>query len=340
MKMRIGVAIALLSASVAAAHARGTCVVEGKKTTPIIIEVAPREASPFKLRVEGLPVAVELGGLETPATVHVRGALAFDGRARATDLTARTRKMVESQNGMLRLAASTEKLTLYANVRAKWVDADVHLPGVELRAVTIPCEGLTLDDVASPKPSLEDDGSPRFVAAGKTLHFRNLPGGKGQVMEVALEDPDALVLKRLEEQSGWVRVTERWPDGTTLTGWVKKEELTPAGAHHERIGDVTPPPSACADKPRAAANERIVTAMVAVGTQVFAARYLGGWAKVTDGGQLQVRFRPKDDWVEIVSAPGIASVTNCATNFTLDDAWIPRAAAKLPTDTGTAPAAK
>jgi hypothetical protein len=47
---------------------------------------------------------------------------------------------------------------------------------------------------------------------------------------------------------------------------------------------------------------------------------------VVDGGKLQVRFRPKDDWVEIVSVPGIP----CA----IDDAWIPRSAAKLPADTG------
>ncbi|MDB4970640.1 MAG: hypothetical protein JWN44_6329 [Myxococcales bacterium] len=327
--------------SVGTARARGTCVVEGKKTTPIVIEVAPRDATPFKLRVEGVPVAVELGGLETPATVHVRGALVFDGKVRAGEIPARTKRTVESLNGMLRLPASTEKLTLYANVRSKWVDADVHLPGVELRGVSLPCDGLTMDDVASPKPSLEDDGSARLVAVGKVVHFRNQPGPKGQAMEVLLDDPDALELRRLEEQGGYLRVTNRWADGTMLTGWVKREELTAAGAHHERIGDVTPVTAACTDKPRAAAaNERVVTATVAAGTQLFAARYLGAWGKVAEGTKLQVRFRPKDDWVEIVGAPGIVSVTSCATNVTLDDAWIPRAAVKLPADaTAVAPPA-
>jgi hypothetical protein len=45
---------------------------------------------------------------------------------------------------------------------------------------------------------------------------------------------------------------------------------------------------------------------------------------VVDGSKLQVRFRPKDNWVEIVSAPGIA----CAIN----DAWIKREATKLPAE--------
>lgn len=327
--MRLGRAIATciaLGGLAAPAHARGTCAVESKKAPPLVVEVAPKEASPFKLRVEGVAVAVEPGGLETPATVRVKGALAFEAHMANDAIPVRTRRGVDDLSGMVHLAPSTEKLTLHANVRAKLVDAAVKLPGVELRGLVLPCDGLTLDDVAPPKLSLEDDGAARFVAKGATLHLRSGAGGKGAAVEVAVDDPGALELKRVEEQAGWMRVTTRWPDGTTLHGWVKREELTEAGARHERIGDMpagdaTPPPCAT---PRTAPNERIAAATVAAGTQVYAARYLGPWARVVDGGKLQVRFRPKDDWVEIVSAPGIA----CA----IDDAWIPRAAAKLPAE--------
>src|SRR5262249_54019897 len=151
------------------------------------------------------------------------------------------------------------------------------------------------------------------------------------------EDPGALELKRVEEQAGWVRVTNRWPDGSTLAGWVKRDELKPAGPRHERIGELSPGAAPvlgggaeCDEKPRPGANEKLATVTVATGTQIFAARYLGPWARVVDGSKLQVRYRPKDDWVEIVTVPGIASVTRCATNQVLDDAWIPRTAAKLP----------
>ncbi|HEX9102673.1 MAG TPA: hypothetical protein VF997_10735 [Polyangia bacterium] len=331
--MRLGTAIALALACGGVAHARGTCTVETKKSPPIVVEVAPREASPFKLRVDGVPLSIEPGGLDSPATVRVRGALAFEARLGNDAIPVRLKRAVDDLSGMVHLAAATEKFTLHANVRARVVDASVKLPGVELRGLVLPCDALTLDDVAAPKLALEDAGEARFVAKGTTLHFRSAPGGRGAAVEVAVDDPSALELKRVEEEGGWMRVTTRWPDGTTLHGWVKREELTEEGAHHERIGDMVPlsagegPPC---DPPRVGANERIVAATVATGTQVFGARYLGPWAKVVDGSKLKLRVRPKDDWVEIVEVPGIA----CA----LTDAWIPRAAAKLAADAAPADA--
>ena len=71
-----------------------------------------------------------------------------------------------------------------------------------------------------------------------------------------------------------MRVTTRWADGTTLHGWVKRDELAEAGVHHERLGDDAPRsaarPAAACDPPRIGANERIVAAPVTAGTQVFA----------------------------------------------------------------------
>ena len=331
--MRLGMAIAISLLCGGVAQARGTCAIDAKKAPPLVVEVAPKEASPFKLRIEGMPITIEPGGLETPATVRVRGALAFEARLANAEVPARIRRAVDDLSGMVHLAQATEKLTLHANVRAKVIDAVVKLPGVELRGLVLPCDALTLDEVAPPKLSLEDAGEERFVAKGSTLHFRSAAGGKGAAVEIAVEDPSALELKRVEEQAGWMRVTTRWADGTTLHGWVKRDELVEEGAHHERIGDVTPlsaQGNCTGELPRTAANERIVAAVVAPGTQVFAARYLGAWAKVVDGSRLQVRFRPKDDWVEIVAAPGIATASGCANATAINDAWIQRSAAKLP----------
>src|SRR5258708_19616885 len=137
------------------AQARGTCVVEGKKAPPMVVEVAPKEATAFKLRIEGMPVSVEPGGLETPATVRVRGALAFEAHISNAEVPAKIRRAVDDLSGMVHLAQATEKLTLHANVRAKVVDAAVKLPGVEVRGLVLPCDALTLDEVAPPKLSLE-----------------------------------------------------------------------------------------------------------------------------------------------------------------------------------------
>ncbi len=330
---RAVVGIATIVAATATADARGTCVVSGKKTTPFVIEVAPREATPFKLRVEGMAVEAAPGGLETPAQVKVKGALAFEARAGAADLPARTKRAGEALNGMVRFAPDVGGFTLHANVRARLVDASVKLPGgVELRGLQIPCDALTLDDVPEPKPQLLEDNLPRWVATGKLLHFRTGPGS-GPTMEAALDDESSLELKRLEVSGDWMRVTSRWPDDTMIHGWVHKDEVRPETTRHEALGSsLFGRDAGCTQGPTTRENERIVKATVAPGTQVYAARYLGPWAQVVDGGALQVRVRPKDDWVEIVFAPGIASVGDCVNSTVLLDAWIPRSAAKLPAE--------
>src|SRR5262249_30606784 len=158
---------------------------------------------PFKLRIEGMPITVEPGGLESPATVHVRGALAFDGRLGNADIPARLKRAVDDLSGMVHLAQGREHFTLHANVLSKRVDAAVRLTGIELRGLVLPCDALTLDEVNTPSLSLEEGGdAPRFVAKGATLHLRSQPGG-GAAIEIAVDDPSALELRRVEEQAGW-----------------------------------------------------------------------------------------------------------------------------------------
>jgi hypothetical protein len=319
-----------------AVRGHGTCVVAGKKVSPFVVDVAPKGASPFKLRVEGLAAEVATGGLEQPALVTVRTPLAFVATVAADGIPARTRRTVDAFNGMVRLAPATEKLTLHAALRSRQVDATVRLGGVELRGLILPCDALTLDDVTPPNLQLvEGEGGEHFAPAGKLLHWRTGPG-QGPTMEVAVDEPQALDLRRTEEHGDWVRVTTRWPDGTTLAGWVRRQELA-APSGHGLVGDNLPLAATCTLGPTTRGAERIVDAPVATGTEVYAARYLGPWAKVADGSKLRLRVRPKDDWVEIVVAPGLASVTECASSTVLLDAWVPRAAAKLPAE--VAPAA-
>lgn len=334
--MRGAAAIGVVLLWAGLAQARGTCVVNGKKPPPIVVTVAPRDAAPFKLRVVGLPLSVATGGLAEAAHVTVRGgALAFTGDAEPADLPVRTRRAVDATNGMVRLAADTDKLTLHARVGTRWVDADVRLgPSIQLRGLTLPCDALTLDDdVPEPKPQLDPETGPRWIAAGKLLHFRGGPD-KGPAMEVAVDDPAALELRRTEEHGDWMRVTTRWPDGTTIAGWVRKAELVAETVRHDRLGDDVPLAQAATCKQEATAreNERISLAPVTVGAEVYAARLIGRWAKVIDGKPLKVRWRPKDDWVEIVGVPGLASVGDCMSSTVLLDAWLPRSAVKLPTE--------
>jgi hypothetical protein len=323
-----------------AAAGRGTCVVAGAKPASLVVTVAAKGATPFKLRVDGLAASIATGGLEQPATVTVRAPLAFTATIAADAIPARTKRAVDAASGLVHLAAATEKLTLHADVRGSRVEADVRLDGVELRGLNLPCDALTLDDVASPKLQLVDhEGGERASPAGKLLHLRGSPGG-GPTMVVAVDDPAALELRVTEHARDWARVTTRWADGTTIAGWVVAGELA-APSLHAALADALPHAAPnCTLAPTTRENERIVEAPVAAGTDVYAARYLGAWAKVVDGKRLRVRVRPKDDWVEIVIAPGLASVDECLGSTVLLDAWIPRAAVMLPPDLATVAAPK
>jgi hypothetical protein len=337
--MRAGKAIGLMALLLPVpAWARGTCVVAGQHPAPFVVTVAPKGATPFKLRVDGLAASVATGGLEQPAEVTVHGPLGFAATVAADAIPARTRRAVDAGSGLAHLAPATEKLTLHADVRGSRVEADVRLGGVELRGLNLPCDALTLDDVAAPKPQLVDlgdhDGGERAAPSGKLLHLRTSPGG-GAAMVVAVDEPAALELRVTEHERDWRRVTARWADGTTIAGWASQGELGPPPPH-EALADALPSGTSCTLPPTTREGERIVEAPVAPGTDVFAARYLGPWAKVGDGKLLRVRVRPKDDWVEIVIAPGITSVDECLASTVLLDAWIPRTAVRLPPETASA----
>jgi hypothetical protein len=43
-----------------------------------------------------------------------------------------------------------------------------------------------------------------------------------------------------------------------------------------------------------------------------------------------VRYTPGERWVELVGVPGFATADECEAGTVLDEAWVPRAAVKLP----------
>jgi hypothetical protein len=318
----------LLSGLAMAKGGGGRCVVEGKKIDAVIVDIAPREAAPFKLRVAGVPAAAMPQPAGQPARIEVRTPFAFEAAAPPDKVPWKTSTDVKAMSGMLHLARATD-LTLYATAFARVVDAEVKLGTVSIRGFTLPCKGLTLDTVAPPEnvKTPEESGA-SFVAAAPVLHFHSGPGSGAQLEVVPGEDVTALDLHKSEVSGGWVRVSSQWGDGTTLAGWVKREELKPAPPRHEPLGEPFLPQSTCTrELPPARAGERTLIARVTAGTQVYAARYVGAWGTVKTADPLTLRVRDKDDWVSIVAVPGIVSAGECPEHsVVLDEAWVPRQA--------------
>ena len=333
--MRAALVLLMATATGASAKSGGRCVVEGKKIDPITVDVTPKEAAPFKLRVSGVPAAAMPQPEGQPAHVEVKGPIAFEGAAAPDKVPWKTAKELNAMSGMVHLAAATEGLTLYATAFARVVTADVQLGSVHIRGMQLPCAGLTLDPVNAPEArTLPEDTGESYMAATQVLHFR-MGAGSGPEVQVALgDDLGALDLHKVEAQKDWLRLSSHWADGTTLVGWVKKSEVKPAPTRHEPLGEAFTPTSSCTRELTPRPGERVAMAKVTAGTQVFAARYVGAWGTIKSNETLKVRWLPKDDWVSIVEVPGIVSASECPEHSSvIDEAWVPMKAVQLPKET-------
>lgn len=320
-----------------AAEAKGACVVSGKVAGAMVVTVASKDGPPVKVRVRDVPVTVKPPEVSVagPAPggdltrVSVKGALSFDGTAELGHVPYQIKRYVDAANGMVRLAPGTEGLSVRA--RRGWAEVDLTLGGVTMRGLHVPCDALTLEDVARPELGShgEREGE-RWVAAGSKLTFRHGPG-RGPSMDVEVSESASAELHRLETSGAWMRVTTQWADGTSLTGWVQRSELKPAPPGHQ-VGEPLVAPSACAHGLAEREGARTVKAPVAPGSQVYAERLIGPWATVRATEPLTVRYRPGDEWVQLVEVPGIASAVDCESASVLETAWLQRKAVQLPAE--------
>jgi hypothetical protein len=317
-------AVLLWSATAAAR----VCEWKGKPSERWVVDVQPKGVTPFKIALTGVPIVVRPEGVGQPSTVEVQGALAFRGTAE--EVPVRTARAVDL-NGMLDLPAGIGGFRLHRLVSARLVDGELQMGDLTFRGLMVPCDALTLSDVAAPGlVAVDEEQGDLFRPAAATLHLRSGPG-RGAAVELAITGKlEAFALRRTEEAGEWWRVRTRWPDGSELTAWVRKGELVAAPRRAGDLFDATGGLS-CPGEADEPAGSQVATAPVAPGTQVYGARYLGPWGKVVDGQAITVRFRQKDDWVELLSVPGLAGVGVGSCAARLGDAWVPRAAVKLPT---------
>jgi hypothetical protein len=325
LSLMLGVAAGCLA--VRAEGKERACTLEGKPPEPFIVDVTPKGAGPLHVRVSDLAVSVRPEGVG-PAHVDVKGAITFEGTAQRVPY--RLKRAVDV-NGILDLQPGTAGLTLHRLVRAKIVDAELALGDLVFRGLIVPCDAISIEAVAAPEPGRsEEEHGDRLRPAAKVLQLYQGRGTGGHI-ELELKGAlDALELRRTEVEGRWWRVRARWLDGTALTAWVPKEQLQPAGRTPKELDEPLPTANTCSDAPKEQPGSRLAHAAVRAGTSVYAARYLGPWATVSGAAPLTVRYRQKDDWVEVVSAPGLATAGECAGSTVLGDAWVPRAAVRLP----------
>jgi len=333
--MRVFVGLCVLAATSGATAKERLCVVEGRAVEPFFVSVISTGGPTLKVRVQGVAATVKLPEKPGPAAVEVRGSLLFAGTTPVEKLPLKPKEAVDASNGLVRLGAGAGLLEVHT--RRKWVEGDLVLSGVRFKNLLFPCEGLTLDPVAATSDAAPADVADEgWIARGKKLTLRSDPGA-GITMEVVLEDPNDLELHSIEHSGAWLRVSSRFPDGSSVTGWAKASELV-RPARRGESGDLPPVAASCTRVPTAKPGTQLATATVTAGTPVSFDR-LFPWATVRGTDPLTVRYTPGESWVELVGVPGLAGTEECPDNgTTLDEAWVPRTTVQLPAAAAGAPA--
>jgi hypothetical protein len=335
MRSWLGGWIAVMGLMATPAHADKRCTVGATKSVPFFVDVTPKGAARIALYVRDQRVTLT-PAVEAPARVHLTGALELDAVAAPDRLPLRIATDTDAYNAMVHLARDTGGvpggIVLHKVVRGSYAEVDVRVGDVKIAGLLLPCSALTLDAVAPPEMSGGETGDEdRFVAKTNVLHLRAFPN-RGSQIDLELGQPDAIEFRRVEAQGRWWRISHVWLDGTSLDGWVQADALAPAkhGALHDSPGYEPPTSTPCTRAPKARDNERLARATIAAGTKVFAGRDVGEWATVRTTEPVTVRYLARDEWMELVTVPGLASASECPEGSTvLEDAWVPRAAVHL-----------
>lgn len=282
-----------------------------------------------RLAVSIHPPSADAGPGRPPVRVHVRGALAFDGEVPYNSIPFVSRGTVAAVEGTLHLG---EGFPLW-NVHASGADlvADAYLTMyARIQRLAVPCGNVTVP-AGAPRAGQSGRASPPPGAAGwipatERLRVHARPGGPA-VLDVEVKARGTFPLLRSKEAGGWVRVSRRWADGTSLAGWVSRDTLTwwSPGLTGLAVRTVDPvdvePYPGCPPAERLQA-ERPVRARIARGTRVYARPGKGPWATVESDGPMAVDGPAGAEWVRIVGAPGLRSFQTSG----LGGAWVPRAA--------------
>jgi len=323
--------------SVAAARAghAGGCEVRGQAAVLDLVLVAPPGEPPIRLAIQGAPATVRLSDADGRRGVHqvaVGGALAFEGQAPAEWAHFVTARPVTTAAGRVRLARGVA-LHDVAGAAGGAATAMVEVDrAVRLPALPLPCAALGLDEPAAAEaldaPLLGEGDGTHWVARGQRLSVRAAPGA-GEPFTLEVEYPLGLPLSRVRAKGRFAQL-DSWQPGAAVevAGWVDEDEVDsylPTGVTREPAEPETPAVEPTPPAPRGVYEG---PASIAAGTPIYAQPAgRAPWATVRDDRTLTVRWRPRDRFVQVVSARGVRGL--------FGHAFIDRAAVRLPLPPGT-----
>lgn len=323
------VALALLVPRLASAD---KCVVHGTSVTLHEGTVRPKGEPAFKLGIVDVPASATLPRCGAPTKLNVTGNIELTIERKNVWLN--VSRDLTTADGLVTLEHGAQVIDACVSgdrVLATAVTfANDVLPGEDkggssfIRNVEIPCDALTLDNVANDDDDFLMPMSPDATEHGFELRnpnrtrvtLRAQPNAKAKGL--AYEEPDCtggcIQLHEIRSQKNWVLV-EVGGQGVLLRGWVHRSELKAV----PDMGWISGGYMCTGDHAGGGfeggfgfGTKTFVDreGTVRAGTKIFASTGNGEWARFAKPTHINVRVETGSPWVELLEAPGLERSLN------------------------------
>jgi hypothetical protein len=295
------------------------CVVHSDRADVEELLVNVPGQPPLRLFVLGAPVDVRRGTAGGEVAIDVRGTLEFTGRADNVPL--RPARPLDTAGGAARLTTTSRLHILRFRGALLVARADL-APGVTVRAVSVSCEALTIDEPDRAIYSTASWDEPPWLSRTRTLGLGLRPGRR-PVVTVSIRRPADLPLAVTARRGGYVLVERYWSDGAGVRGWARSEDLyRPADV--AMLASLAPGRGGCGTTGGCGGGGIYCgLAEIAPGTPVTTSPEGRQWATVREARRAVVRWVRREPWAQITGLSDLREGSRCGH---LEHAWVPAAA--------------
>ena len=287
------------------------CVVSGARLSQSFVDVPLGSGGSLTLHLTNVPAEIvpPVAG-QRRAAVRVHGPLEFTGSTVLSGLV--PSRVIELIPSIVRGGPGCWLSDVHSDGSS--VTASAQIGFLDVGEVRAPCNALSTDDSAHARQVPPPKGN-RWTArvwsddpddhdeSDQEFSLRARPDAAPVTLSGVAE------FERLAEQSSWVKLSARYSDGSSVTGWAERSKVRPMRPDEDSgemgsggLGFLGTPD--CAD-PQMPKNSRRMKVRVPSGTAVSAAPGSTPWATTTR--PLEVRALAADDfaWLQLLEIPGI-----------------------------------
>jgi hypothetical protein len=287
------------------------CVVSGARLSQSFVDVPLGSGGSLALNLTNVPAEiVPPRAGQQRAAIRVHGPLEFAGSTVLSGLV--PSRVIELIPGIVRGGPGSWLSDVHSDGSS--VTASAQIGFLDVGEVHAPCNALRTDDTVHVQQVPPPKGN-RWTARAWSDDSDDHDESDDEFSLRARPDTAPITLRgvaefeRLAEQSGWVKLSARYSDGSNITGWAQRSKVRPLRPDEESgemgsggLGLIGTPD--CAD-PQMPKNSRRVKVRIPSATAVMATASNTQWATTTQSLELPALVADDFAWVQLLEIPGI-----------------------------------